>query len=97
MKRILAVVTLSLALAGVSYASSEDKVLSAMNGNVKFSHKKHADAKVACTSCHETDKGGKIAALGSKPTNKEWAHKTCKACHETGKKGPTKCGECHKK
>jgi cytochrome c2 len=39
---------------------------------------------MACTTCHETDKGGKIAASG-----KEWAHKTCKGCHEEKNTGPT--------
>ena len=92
MKKALAVATLMLAFAGFAYAAPEDKSLPAKNGNVKFSHKKHEEAKVGCKSCHETDKGGKIAAL-----NKDWAHKTCKSCHETGKKGPVKCGECHKK
>jgi len=44
-----------------------------------------------CKKCHEKEPG-KIAEL-----NKDWAHKTCKGCHSEMKKGPTKCGECHKK
>jgi cytochrome c553 len=93
MKRIALAVALSLALAGTAFAEGQDViVLPAKNGNVTFNHKKHQEAKKDCKTCHETDKGGKIAGLG-----KDWAHKTCKGCHETGKAGPTKCGDCHKK
>ena len=91
-KVILATFALSLFCAG--YATAADNavvVLPAKNGNVTFPHKMHADA-MACTTCHETDKGGKIAALG-----KDWAHKTCKGCHADKGKGPTKCSDCHKK
>jgi len=68
--------------------------LPAKNGNVNFPHSKHMAIKQekGCIACHETDKGGKIAGLG-----KDWAHKTCKGCHEKMGKGPTKCGDCHKK
>ena len=93
MKRmILAALALSLFCAGIAAAADNATVvLPAKNGNVTFPHKKHADA-MACTTCHESDKGGKIAALG-----KDWAHKTCKGCHADKGKGPTKCGECHVK
>ena len=93
MKTMIAAVALSLALGGIALA--QDVIsLPAKNGNVAFNHKAHADVKQAkgCKACHETDKGGKIAGMG-----KDWAHKTCKGCHEEMKKGPTKCGECHKK
>jgi len=90
--RIIAAFALSLFCVALAAAADNAVViLPASQGNVTFPHKKHADA-MACTTCHETDKGGKIAALG-----KDWAHKTCKACHETKKAGPTKCSECHKK
>ena len=93
MKSIIAAIALTLFCAGFATADDAVVVLPAKNGNITFPHKKHQDMKeMACTTCHETDKGGKIAALG-----KDWAHKTCKGCHEEKKMGPTKCGECHKK
>lgn len=93
MKRIIAAMTLTLFSAGFASAAMDDTVvvLQAKNGDVTFPHKKHKDM-MACTTCHETDNGGKIAALG-----KDWAHKTCKGCHEEKKMGPTKCSDCHKK
>ena len=94
MTRLIAAVALSLFCAGLAPAADNTVViLPAKNGNVSFPHKKHQDMKeMACTNCHETDKGGKIAELG-----KDWAHKTCKGCHTDKGKGPTKCNECHKK
>jgi len=93
MKRlILAALALSLLCAGFATAADNAVVvLPAKNGNVTFPHKKHQDA-MACTTCHETKEGGKIAGLG-----KDWAHKTCKGCHADKGKGPTKCSECHVK
>jgi cytochrome c553 len=91
-KMILAACALSLFCAGLAAAADNTVVtLPAKNGNVSFPHKKHQDM-MACTTCHETDKGGKIPALG-----KDWAHKTCKGCHADKNKGPTKCNECHVK
>lgn len=94
MKRMIAAVALSLFCAGLAFAAGNAVVLlPAKNGNVTFPHQKHQEMKeMACTKCHETDKGGKIADL-----DKEWAHKTCKGCHTEMGKGPTKCNECHKK
>ena len=94
MKRIIAAMALTIFCSGFAGAADDAVVvLPAKNGNVTFPHKKHQDMKeMACTTCHETDKGGKIAALG-----KDWAHKTCKGCHEEKKMGPTKCSDCHKK
>lgn len=94
MNRFIAAIALSLFCAGIAPAADNTVVvLPAKNGNVTFPHKKHANMKkMLCTTCHETDKGGKIAALG-----KDWAHKTCKGCHTDKGKGPTKCTECHKK
>ncbi len=94
MRRVVAAAVLSLFCAGFAYAADEAVVvLPAKNGNVTFPHKQHKDMpEMKCTNCHETDKGGKIAALG-----KDWAHKTCKGCHTEKGKGPAKCNECHKK
>jgi len=93
MKRIIAAVALTLFCAGFAAAAGEETItLQAKNGNITFPHKKHQEMGKPCTTCHETEKGGKIANLG-----KDWGHKTCKGCHEEMKKGPTKCGECHKK
>lgn len=93
MNRIVAAVALSLFCTGLAFAANAVVVLPAKNGNVTFPHQKHVEMKeMACTKCHETDQGGKIAAL-----NKDWAHKTCKGCHTELGKGPTKCNECHKK
>lgn len=93
MKRIIALLALSMFCAGVACAD-DVIVLPAKNGNVNFPHEKHKTIKLekGCTACHETEAGGKIAGLG-----KDWAHKTCKGCHETLQKGPIKCGDCHKK
>lgn len=93
MKRIIAAFALTLFCAGFAAADNTVVVLPAKNGNVTFPHKKHQDMpEMKCTTCHDTEKGGKIASLG-----KDWAHKTCKGCHEEKKMGPAKCGECHKK
>lgn len=92
MKRIIAAAALSLFCAGLAVAvDNTTVVLPAKNGNVTFPHKKHQDM-MKCTSCHESEKGGKIADLG-----KDWAHKTCKGCHTDKGQGPTKCPDCHKK
>lgn len=90
MKKIIAALALTVFSAGLAFAA-DDIVLKAKNGNVSFPHKKHQEALKDCKKCHE--KGpGKIEGFG-----KDVAHKTCKGCHEEMKKGPTKCGECHKK
>ena len=51
----------------------------------------HQEMLKDCSKCH-SKAPGKIAEL-----DKDWAHNTCKKCHSEGGKGPTKCGECHKK
>ncbi|HEY6009262.1 MAG TPA: cytochrome c7 [Geobacteraceae bacterium] len=91
MKKVFAAVALTLFAAGTVLAA-DVITLNAKNGNITFNHKKHQDSLKDCKVCHESEAGGKIAALG-----KDWAHKTCKGCHEEKKAGPTKCGECHKK
>ncbi|WP_298267825.1 cytochrome c7 [Geobacter sp.] len=90
MKKIVAALALSVFAASLAFAADEI-VLKAKNGNITFPHKKHQELLKDCKKCHE--KGpGKIEGFG-----KDWAHKTCKGCHEEMKKGPTKCGECHKR
>ena len=90
MKRIISAVALTLFAASMALAA-ETITLPAKNGNITFPHKKHQELLKDCKKCHE--KGpGKIEGFG-----KDFAHKTCKGCHEEMKKGPTKCGECHKK
>ena len=90
MKRIIAAAALTLFTAGFAMAA-DTITLPAKNGNVTLDHKVHG--ALGCTKCHAAEAGGKIDALG-----KDWAHQTCKGCHEgPEKKGPTKCGECHKK
>ncbi len=93
MRTIIAAAVLSLAFGGAALAS-DTITLTAKNGNVAFPHKLHQELKLAkgCKACHETEKGGTIAGMG-----KDWAHTTCKGCHAEMGKGPTKCGECHKK
>ena len=89
MKRIIAAAALTLFTAGIAMAA-DTIVLPAKNGDVTLNHKMHGT--YGCTKCHATETGGKIEGFG-----KDMAHKTCKGCHEEMKKGPTKCGECHKK
>ena len=91
MKKMVTALALTLAFA-VNAMAADVITLPAKNGNVSFPHKKHQEVLKDCKKCHE--KGpGKIQGFG-----KDLAHaKGCKSCHEEGKKGPTKCGECHKK
>ena len=88
MKKVVAMMMV-LAFAGSAFAADVID-LPAKNGNVKFNHKAHGAQ--GCTKCHADAKGGKIEGFA-----KDSAHKLCKGCHEEMKKGPTKCGECHKK
>jgi predicted CXXCH cytochrome family protein len=67
----------------------EPLVLEAKNGNVSFSHQKHA--AIDCSTCHQGTPG-KIPDFG-----KDKAHALCIGCHKERNAGPTKCGECHKK
>ena len=88
MKRIIAAAALTLAFA-VSALAADTVVYPAKNGNVTFNHKAHS-AKLECKLCHGNGAPAKIAI------DKDAAHKLCKGCHAE-KKGPTKCGDCHKK
>lgn len=93
MKKILAILALTLYCATAALAAEGMKTLPAKVGDVNFPHAKHQELLKSCTPCHADSKGGKIDKLAKK----DEAHKLCKSCHETKKKGPTKCGECHKK
>ena len=88
-KTVIAMFALA-AFAGTAFAADVIE-LPAKNGNIQFPHKKHQEILKDCSKCH-SKAPGKIAELG-----KDWAHNTCKKCHSEGGKGPTKCGECHKK
>jgi len=77
---------------------------------VVFSHKTHSEAN-DCTVCHHTATGkddakGCFECHGKDPKANDPSvssakenpfHITCKGCHKEQAKGPTKCGECHKK
>ena len=91
MNKILVAVVAAFAFAGTAVAA-DTMTFDTKNGKVTFPHKAHQDKLGKCTTCHETDKGGKIAGW-----SKDKAHGLCKKCHETEKKGPTKCAECHVK
>ena len=90
MKKLATAVVLTVMSAGLALAA-DTMTFPAKMGTVTFPHKMHQEMLKDCKICHE--KGpGKIEGFG-----KDFAHKTCKGCHEQKKKGPTKCGECHKK
>jgi cytochrome c553 len=89
MKRIIAAAALTIFTAGIAMAA-DTMTFPAKMGDVSFNHKAHQAQ--GCTKCHATEAGGKIDGFG-----KDWAHKTCKGCHTELAKGPTKCGDCHKK
>ena len=91
MKRMLVALIAVVAFAGTACAADVID-LPAKNGNIKFPHKQHQELLKDCTKCHSSAAGGKIEGFG-----KDVAHNTCKKCHADGGKGPTKCGDCHKK
>ena len=77
---------------------------------VVFQHKTHSEAN-DCTVCHHTATGKDDAKScfechGKDPNANDPSvssakenpfHIRCKGCHKEQAKGPTKCGECHKK
>ncbi|HWI41440.1 MAG TPA: cytochrome C [Verrucomicrobiae bacterium] len=91
MKKMIVAMVAVVAFAGVSVAADVVEYNAAGKmGKVTFNHKKHQETLKDCKACHK-DAPGKIAI------DKDKAHKElCKDCHAKGK-GPTKCGECHKK
>ena len=90
MKRIIAATALTLFTAAIAMAA-DTMTFEAKNGKVSFNHKMHQELLKDCKICHEKVPG-KIEGFG-----KDWAHKTCRSCHQEKGKGPTKCGDCHKK
>lgn len=64
-------------------------------------HSKNADGtqgpyitgqEAKCATCHDGSLANAKVA-----TAKNAAHEKCKGCHTAVAKGPTKCGDCHKK
>ncbi len=90
MKKIVIAMIAVVAFAG-SVCAADVMEFPAKMGKVTFNHKKHQEMLKDCKKCHEKAPG-KIEGFG-----KDFAHKTCKGCHAEMGKGPTKCGDCHKK
>lgn len=89
MKNVIVAVALTLAFAASAVAADKVVYPAPSKGAVTFDHKAH-QAKAECKACHGDGAPGKIAI------DKDSAHKLCKGCHASTK-GPTKCGDCHKK
>jgi len=97
--RSLAAAALSLLLlTGTAVAADPPASVvlkSEKQGDVTFKHATHKDK--ACTTCHESDKGGKLALDQKK------GHAMCQKCHmDTAKADPAKkplaaCTNCHAK
>jgi opacity protein-like surface antigen len=81
---------LLVTLAAPSALATDIVTFKAKNGNVTFNHGKHSE-QFACKACHEKTPPGKMAL------SKETAHKLCQGCHQTKGRGPTQCGQCHRK
>jgi formate-dependent nitrite reductase cytochrome c552 subunit len=75
---------------------------------VTFQHWTH-QGRMECAECHHTKnadgtKGPYVAGQEAKCATchelgsmKDNIHVNCKGCHKDGGKGPTSCGDCHKK
>jgi hypothetical protein len=73
-------------------------------GDVKFTHKKHADSIKDCARCHHKIDGKlqdpvkackschKAKAEGKAPSSKDAYHKDCKGCHEEAAKAKKAAG-----
>ncbi len=94
---------LSILLVSGAFAQQKAKdeyVLKVPYGDVKFTHKKHAETlKIDCVKCHHEMKGKKpgeavqpckschkAKAEGKAISSKDAYHKDCKGCHEEAKK-----------
>jgi len=80
--------------------AKDEYVLKVAYGDVKFTHKKHAETlKIECVKCHHEMKGKKpgeavqgckichkAKAEGKAISAKDAYHKDCKVCHEEAKK-----------
>lgn len=89
MKKLLAAVML-VAFAATATFAADTVVMKAKNGDVTFNHKAHSTS-MDCKTCHGEGTPGKVEL------DKDAAHALCKDCHTKQGKGPTKCGDCHKK
>jgi hypothetical protein len=100
---------LSILLVSGAFAQQKAKdeyVLKVAYGDVKFTHKKHAETlKIDCVKCHHEMKGKKPgeAVQGCKSchkaktegkvlSSKDAYHKDCKGCHEEAKKASKPAG-----
>ncbi len=86
--------------------AKDEYVMKVSYGDVKFTHKKHAETlKIDCVKCHHEMKGKKPgeAVQGCKSchkaktegkvlSSKEAYHKDCKGCHEEAKKANKPAG-----
>ena len=90
MKRIIAAAALTLFTAGIAMAADTID----LSGQERRRDLPPQDAPGSTEGLQGMPRkaGGKIEGFG-----KDWAHKTCKGCHQEKAKGPTKCGDCHKK
>ena len=86
--------------------AKDEYLMKVSYGDVKFTHKKHAETlKIECVKCHHEMKGKKPgeAVKGCKTCHKaktegkvlsakEAYHKDCKGCHEEAKKASKASG-----
>jgi hypothetical protein len=89
--------------------AKDDYVFKVSYGDVKFTHKNHAEKlKLECKKCHHTGdykackECHKAKTEGKTLSSKDAYHKDCKGCHDEAKKaakpaGPTGCTQCHVK
>lgn len=88
--------------ASVAMAAPKDVYEFTAKDKVTFNHKTH-QGMTACNKCHHGQDAGKETGClkchskSAAKSNKDAFHKNCIGCHKEGGKGPTKCGECHKK
>jgi len=92
MNKFVVALVAAFAFAGTALAAADVMTFETKQGKVTLNHKAHQEKLKDCKTCHESDKGGKIAGW-----SKDKAHALCKKCHEDKKAGPTKCADCHKK
>ena len=99
----------AVAQAGAPDVITIDKA-QAKKAPVVFPHKAHSEAN-DCTVCHHTAKGKDdiqscFECHGKDPNAPDPSvssakenpfHIMCRGCHKEQGKGPTKCGDCHKK
>ncbi len=84
----IATVLIALVIVGRSSAVTNDDAQPDKKQVLKFSHSKHTDAGVECSSCHTPEKLTKNSSEKMLPT-----HAECQSCHE--QEVNEKCGFCH--